>query len=190
MNNIEKYNFTTIVFKHTAFPSGFALDLDKRIVVTTSGEPDRDNNQLKCWKDDGTCCWTFKANPHIYWWDNMMIKIVGGKIVCAGRSSDMDTTIRVVDLDKGIEMASITDSRIRDSHWRTSICTIGKSIFTAFENGNIGEWSLEGKLVQIIESEKIDCIFEKFLGFGDFSVRASQKYRYHARHQKLKEEKN
>ncbi|HEV8051004.1 MAG TPA: WD40 repeat domain-containing protein [Parachlamydiaceae bacterium] len=145
-----------------------AFDVNGHLVATHSW-----NKTIKLWNlDTGACLWTFNAKHPLF--GKIMLRIIEGKVVCAGfEKLDDQTTIRIIDIETGKETAKFRCSSEENSCICSKVCTIGNRIFTLDRN-DIRESNLEGKLVRMIKMDDL-LPASLFLGQGNFLVHISEK---------------
>ncbi|HEV8051007.1 MAG TPA: hypothetical protein VGP47_00820 [Parachlamydiaceae bacterium] len=147
--NIKNNNFCEkIIGKHDGYIitfeilNPFAATLSRKTIKLRNMETGKD-------------VWSFTPDPPVYWME--IIKIIDGKIICAGHKKisdkpEYESTIRIIDLLKGKQTADIKNKQIEDN----KVCMVGKRIFSVYPTGIIGEWDLDGNAVQQIQSEKLN----------------------------------
>lgn len=164
IRNMSEGNYKKTIFNgHDSAIT--ALDIKNYLTATLSF-----NDKIKLWNlETGKCLWTFDPNPK--WRCLERIKIVEDSLICSGiiRMQDQqkyNNVIRIVSLQTGLQTAIITDSRLETDR----VCTIGRQLFCALNDGNIGEWDFEGKFIRLIQSRKINELSVQLLGMENFLV--------------------
>lgn len=162
LRNFENENFSQTNFKgHSCSIITYSvLETDAQIAILA-------HDSLKLWDiESKKCLWSY---PLDLIERNKVKLIISKENVILFSSSAKNTypalekRILIIDRIKGTKIAAVQDQRLETD----KACLIGQRIFCTFTNGNIGEWNLSGKLVQVLE---FDNISEKFCASGNFLV--------------------
>jgi WD40 repeat protein len=169
IQNMAKKIYSKTNFKHDK--DVIAVDVHNYFTVTLTSD-----NSLALWNlETGKCRWKFNPeHPENYQEIRKivkgMIKIIEDKIFYFGLAKFSvynDNTLRIIDLKTGLKTAEIKGSKLEEN----KICIIGKRIFGVFNEEKIKEWDLDGKLIQLIDSEQIPTgLINKCLGLDNFLV--------------------